>query len=168
MAAEVAGFIAAFDASYLLAESLHIMYGKRYELYMYTASSQLVDALTKGKQTDRKRLTVDILAVRQSYKGYEITGVGQIRRSDKTTDGSTKQKHNGVIDEVYQSGHIVGQALKWINRSGRAADSIPIQTATEAGVWKVDTSLPNDQGSATTVHISHRRKRHICSTDDRQ
>lgn len=130
----VVAFIAAFASSYILAKSIQRTLGKTIYLYMYTDSLKLFDFLTRGKQTNGKRLMIDILAVRESCKRYKIAGVRHIGGYDSPADGMTKRKRNEVLDEVIQTGCMRGEAAKWIDPDGGTIDTIPTQPATEAGV----------------------------------
>lgn len=83
---------------------------------MFTELQQLFDALTKGGQTEERRLMIDMLASRDSYKRFEITGIGYIRGDDNSSDGPIKFKRNGVLNEVFETGLMTRKAERWIDR----------------------------------------------------
>lgn len=116
MAAEVYAFVEAFDAAHLRATNMQRTYVKKFQLFMYTDSLQLSDSITRGRRTNERRLMIDILATRQSYKRYEISGVGYISGVNNPADGLTKLGHNKVLEEVFYEGRINRRAEKWIDR----------------------------------------------------
>lgn len=113
---ETYAFVEAFDVTYLTIKDLSMTHEVAFKLYMYTDSLQLFNALTRGKRAERRRLMIDILAVRQIYKRLEIAGVGQIWGNNNPADGLTKLKHNKVLEKASQSRRMVRQAKKWIYR----------------------------------------------------
>lgn len=60
---------------------------------------QLLDARTKGKQTDKKRFFISILAVRHAYKCYKLADVGHMRGFVSQANGLIKLNHIEVLDE---------------------------------------------------------------------
>lgn len=73
---------------------------------MYTDSPKLFDVLTTGTRTDEKGLMIDIIAGRQSYKRYDICGIGHTKGINSSADGLLKVKHNGVLEGVSRTGTI--------------------------------------------------------------
>lgn len=102
MAAEVIAFKKAFDAEYFIAAYVKRTHGIQYDLFMYIDALQLFEETTKKKQTNDRHLVIDILVVRNSYKRHEISGVRYSRVCDNPADGSTKLKHNGVLNEIFR------------------------------------------------------------------
>lgn len=116
MDAEVYAIVEVFDAAYLIAEDLKMTHETGLNLFMYTDSLQLFVALTRGSAISERRLMIDILAPRQSYKRFEITGASHISDADNPANGLTNSKHYKVLDEVFRSAKMKRQDKKWIDR----------------------------------------------------
>ena len=64
---------------------------------IYTDSYLLYKCLVKLRTTKEKRLIIDIIALRQSYKRRELTEVQQINRQDNLADTITKAIPNKIL-----------------------------------------------------------------------
>lgn len=111
LAAKVFAFIDAFHTAFLIATDLKQTHGEDFDPFMFTDSLQLFDALTEGRRTDERMLMNDILAAHQSYKRYEVAEAGYICGVDNPADGLTNVKSNGIMNEVFEAGVIVGQRI---------------------------------------------------------
>lgn len=60
---------------------------------------------------------VDIAAARQSYKRYEIHGVGLVAVVFNPTDGFTKVSGNGSLSVLISSGCAGTPLSQWIKRA---------------------------------------------------
>lgn len=100
MGAEVYLFVEAYGTAYLVSRDSEQTHGAGYQLYMYTDSFQLYDALTLGSRPDECRLMYEIFAARQYYKKHEISGVESISGINNPADGITKLKHNKMLDSI--------------------------------------------------------------------
>lgn len=67
LSAKVFAFIEVFDAAYMTAVELEYTHEKRFDLFMFTYSLQLFDALAR-ENSKECRLMINISAARQSYK----------------------------------------------------------------------------------------------------
>lgn len=116
MGGEVCAFMDAFDSVFALAADLEMVYGRKLEIYMYTDSKQLFDAMIKGKRTQEKRLMVDIMAARQSYRRFEITRVGLVKCVDNRADGLSKINDNVALDRLLDLFVDKTPVVEWIDR----------------------------------------------------
>jgi hypothetical protein len=66
-------------------------------IIMYTNSYSLYKCLVKLGTTKEKRLIINIMALRQSYKRRELTEVQWINRQDNPVDAITKATPNKIL-----------------------------------------------------------------------
>jgi hypothetical protein len=66
-------------------------------IIMCTDSYSLYECLVKLGTTKEKRLMIDIIALRQSYKRRELTEVRWINRQDNLVDAITKAIPNKML-----------------------------------------------------------------------
>lgn len=91
---------------------------------MYADSKKLLDAMTKGKHTAERRLMVDILATRQSYRRLQIYGVALVRGDLNPADALSKVKGNFALDALLRDSSDTTPVDPWIER-----DKLPQSSA---------------------------------------
>lgn len=92
------------------------MLGSELPLDILTESKQLFDAMTKGQQTTENLLMIDISAVRQAYRKFEISQVGLVSTRHNPADGLTKVKGNGALEKMLSTEHDTCPVEQWIIR----------------------------------------------------
>lgn len=84
-------------------------------VYVYQFNSVIWCNYT-GLEKNKQRLMIDVLATRQSYKRYDISGVGHFSWANNLADRFTILKHNKVLEEMFYERRINSCAKKWIGR----------------------------------------------------
>ncbi|KAK1996795.1 hypothetical protein LX36DRAFT_658237, partial [Colletotrichum falcatum] len=67
---------------------------------IYTNSYSLYECLVKLSTTKEKRLIIDIMAIRQSYKRHKIHKIQWIHGSDNPADSFTKSSPNSALEAL--------------------------------------------------------------------
>jgi hypothetical protein len=83
-----------------------------------TDSYSLYECLVKLGTTKEKRLMIDIMALRQSYKRREITEIRWIDGKDNPTDAMTKSTPNKALEEFIDSNQLNVRVEGWVQRKG--------------------------------------------------
>jgi hypothetical protein len=94
----VYGILAGINIAYIIGSTLNIV-TKQLDLstiliVVYTNSYSLYKYLVKLGTTKKKRLIIDIMAIRQSYERRELQEVRWINGDDNPADAITKTKPN--------------------------------------------------------------------------
>lgn len=116
MGGEVHAFADGFDRSFTMKKDLEMLLGMPIPLYCFTDSKELFDSVTKGQQTTEKRLMIDIIAARESYKSKGITQIGLIGSATNPADGLSKVNDNGSLLDLMDSGVDKCPVEQWIIR----------------------------------------------------
>ena len=82
------------------------MFEKKVPLIMLTDPESLSDGITKSSQTQEKRLTIDLHAVRDEYATHEISNFGFVRGPNNSADGMTKLGHCSALDHLLREGKV--------------------------------------------------------------
>jgi hypothetical protein len=85
-------------------------------LTLATDSQTLFNAITRGSSSAERRLLVDLAAVRQGYRAYDVDDIILVRSSDNLADALTKRMEPSAITDLLQTGQHVVRAAKWIHR----------------------------------------------------
>lgn len=91
--------------AFVIWNDIEAMLGKSLNLNMMKDSKQLLEAVTCGKRTQERRLSIEIMAARQSYHKFEISTIGFVRGSEKPADDLTKSRGNGALAQVMSTGY---------------------------------------------------------------
>lgn len=100
MGAEVYAFAYVFDKAFIILMDLEQMLNIKLPVHMFTDSQKLFESMTKGHQTTKKRLTIDIAAAQEAYKSFYISLVGLVSTSHNSSDGLSKVKDNSALREL--------------------------------------------------------------------
>ena len=76
-------------------------------IIVYTDSYSLYKCLVKLGTTREKRLMIDVMVIRQSYKQRELIEVRWINRQDNPVDVMTKGTLNKALEKFIDTNHIV-------------------------------------------------------------
>jgi hypothetical protein len=87
-------------------------------IVVYTDSYSLYECLVKLGTTKEKRLMIDIIALRQSYKCREIAEVRWIDGKDNPADAMTKPTANKVLERFLDNNHLQIRVEGWVQRTG--------------------------------------------------
>lgn len=112
-------FLDAFDVAFAVAADLHSILSRRLDIVPFTDSRQLFDALVKGKRTAEQNSTVEIASARQSYRNFEINGVGLVQCADNPADRLTKVVASGALGMLIESQMDRTLVVEWIERTTR-------------------------------------------------
>lgn len=80
---------------------------------IFTYSKQLFDAITKGKRTTEKSVTIYVIAAREAYKKFKIQNIGLICGEDNPAEDLSKLGGNGAILN-FMSGKDNTEVVEWI------------------------------------------------------
>ena len=75
-------------------------------IIVYTNSYSLYECLVKLSTTKEKRLIINIMVLRQSYKRKEIIEIQQIDRKDNPADAMTKSTPNKALEKFIDSNQL--------------------------------------------------------------
>lgn len=98
MARETLAFSDAFHQAFILQKDTQRCLGQEIPWLMLTYSNILSDVITGNKYTKKKRLMVDITAVREAYKAGIISNIGFIRLEFNPADAMTKVGRNTALE----------------------------------------------------------------------
>lgn len=115
MAGEVCVFIDGFDLGFTMTADLELLLKHRLNIYIFTDSKQLFDAITKGMHNMERRLMVDILAARQSYRCFEIKDVALIKGDVNAADALLKIKGSDSLYKMMVSGIDSAIVEHWVD-----------------------------------------------------
>lgn len=115
MGGKTYAFMDAFDAAFTLRTDMARTLGRKLKVYAYTDSKQLFDAITKGKRTLEKRLSIDIAAARHAYMKFEIARIGLVHGDSNPADGLRKINGNGALLQII-NGKDTTVVMEWIIR----------------------------------------------------
>ena len=94
LASEIYSMVAGVDMAYALATTIQLITDHldlpRIPTVVCTDSYSLYECLVKLGTTKEKRLMIDIMALRQSYKRHKLHEVRWIHRDDNLADAFTK------------------------------------------------------------------------------
>jgi hypothetical protein len=85
-------------------------------LVICTDSYSLYECLVKLGTTKEKRLMIDIIALRQSYKRREITEIRWINSEDNPADAFTKASPNHALNRFINSNELIIRVKGWVQR----------------------------------------------------
>ncbi|KAF2025958.1 hypothetical protein EK21DRAFT_103538 [Setomelanomma holmii] len=110
LASEIYGMVNGFDIGIAIATTLRIVTERlrlpAIPLVICTDSYSLYECLVKLGTTKEKRLMIDIMALRQSYKRREITEIRWINGDDNPADAFTKASPNHALESFINSNEL--------------------------------------------------------------
>lgn len=104
LAGELYAFSDGFSAALLLKHDLERIDGVDIPLKMFTDFKQFFDVFFKSSLPTEKRLMIDLVSIWESYRSFEITGVGLIRGTVNIADAVTADCCNKALDQSIESG----------------------------------------------------------------
>ena len=85
-------------------------------------SKSLYECLVKLDITQKKRLMINIMSLRQSYKKQEIIEIKWIHGQNNSADSMTKAKPDIALKTIIETNHINLSTIEWIERTKTAED----------------------------------------------
>lgn len=87
-----------------------------------TDSFSLYDCLVKLGTTREKRLTIDIIAIRQSYEKRELSEIRGINGNDNPADAMMKANPNKALQKFIDTNNLKIRIEGWVQRSANNDD----------------------------------------------
>jgi hypothetical protein len=116
LAAEAIAFAEGFDQGYALKLDLKEALGMHVPLTILTDSKTLFDIITKASYTQGKRISIDLLSVREGYRKLEIDDIRLVSSEESLADGFTKKTNMDRLRHAVRTGKlntIIKQFLIW-------------------------------------------------------
>lgn len=107
----------AFDFASCAKRDLEKIFSRHIPLAMFTDSKSLFDAITKGSQTQEKRLMIDLEAVRDAYGSQEMSNVRFLQVPDNPADGPTKTGHCAALYRLLRYTTADFSIARWVFRT---------------------------------------------------
>jgi hypothetical protein len=86
-------------------------------LILATNSKSLYDCLVRLRTTIEKRLTMNVMILRQCYERREITEVKWTHESNNSVDSMTKSKSSSALRTMININQINLDIIEWIERA---------------------------------------------------
>src|SRR3977135_4521333 len=106
-----------FDIGTAIKSTVDRILGTKLPLVLYTDSKSLYDCLVKLGTTQKKRLMIDVLCLRQSYKRREIVEVKWISGTSNPVDAMTKAKASTALKQLIDTNIVQLEAVEWVERT---------------------------------------------------
>ena len=85
-------------------------------LVLYTNSKSLYNYLVKLGITQKKRLMVNLMCLRQAYERYEITEVKWISSGNNLVDAMIKAKLCQALKTLIDTNKLNLEVMEWVER----------------------------------------------------
>jgi hypothetical protein len=120
LASKIYSLVGGFDLVYVLADTLRIITSRMklpiIFLIIYTDSYSLYECLVKLGTTTKKRLIIDIISLKQSYKNREIGEIRWINSTDNPADIITKILLNKALETLISTNKLTIRIEGWVQR----------------------------------------------------
>ena len=73
-------------------------------MHLMKDSKSLLNIISKGMRTSKKRIMVDIHAAQQAYESQEILNIGFVRSAHNLADGFTNLKMQSLLLNMLKTG----------------------------------------------------------------
>jgi len=120
LASEIYGIVAGADLAYAISstiakviEQLELL---AIPIIVCTDSYSLYECLVKLSTTKEKRLIIDIIALRQSYKRRELYEIRWINSLDNPADAMTKALPNKALETFVSTNQVRVRVEGWVKR----------------------------------------------------
>jgi hypothetical protein len=136
LGSETVAFADGFDAAYSLKHDLQTILKRSVDILMYTDSLSLFDVITKSSTTAEKRLTIDLVVVREAFDRMEIAHLAFLRTNWNTADALSKVSRNNYLETILTTGTIDHPVAQWVvrrhllaHRKGSECRNAPLLTS---------------------------------------
>ncbi len=116
LASELYAMVHGFDVGAVLKSTIESILKQCLPMIFCTDSKSLYDCLVKLGTTQEKRLMVDIICFRQSYKRRKIIEIKWIDDDSNPADAMTKAKPCHALQELINTNTISMKASGWVER----------------------------------------------------
>ena len=120
LASEIYGMINGFDLRFIIKQTLGTIY-KRINLakipfVLYIDSYLLYQCFVQLGTTSKKRLMIDIMALRESYEGNEINEIRWIFGKDNPADAMTKASSYSALKKIITTNKSTIRLEVWVKQ----------------------------------------------------
>ena len=116
LASELYAMAYGFDIGAVLKATLFRVLQYNVPMVICTDSKLLYKCLVKLGTTNKKRLIIDIMSLRQSYERREITEVRWIKGDNNPADSMTKAKASTALKTLIDTNKVNLTASEWVER----------------------------------------------------
>jgi hypothetical protein len=110
LASKICGTVDGLDLAYVIAATLKIIIDQRnlpeIPIILCTDSKSLYEYVMKLGITKKKRLIIDIIAIRQAYEKRELFEIRHIDRQDNPIDTITKLLPNKALEKFVDTNEL--------------------------------------------------------------
>ncbi|KAI1387098.1 uncharacterized protein F4822DRAFT_443927 [Hypoxylon trugodes] len=120
LASEIYGMVQGFDIGYVVHHTINTVLGRlsfpRVPLVLCTDSYSLYQCLVQMGSTNKKRLMIDLMALRQSYENREINDIRWIQGNCNPADAMTKASPNEAMKTLIEENGLTIKLEGWVKR----------------------------------------------------
>src|SRR6266480_2395057 len=124
LAAELYAMAYSFNKGMVIKTTIEKILSRSIPLTVYTNSKSLYDCLVKLGTTNKKRLIIDLLCLRQSYERREIAEVKWIDGNTNPTNAMTKGKPYNALKAFLNMNKIDLKVTEWVERAEKGMETI--------------------------------------------
>jgi hypothetical protein len=121
LASEIYGIIGEINMSFTIGSTLTIIMKQlglpTIPIIVYTDSYSLYECLVKLETTKKKRLIINIMAIRESYENRELFEIRWINGQNNPADVITKSNPNKALETFINTNSLRIRIKEWIKRS---------------------------------------------------
>jgi hypothetical protein len=122
LAAKLYAMINDFDVEAIIKSIIERMLHISLSLILFTDSKSLFDCLVKLETTSEKRLTIDLMCLKQSYERREIAEIRWIDENIILADAMTKSKFCNALIKLIDTNIIELKITEWVERTTKHFD----------------------------------------------
>jgi hypothetical protein len=137
LAAEIIGFVTAFDMASALRDVLEEIYQQSIPLYGLIDSYSFFSTVTQYNALREKHLAIEVAVVREAYAKFELAHIGFVRTEYNLADPMTKHVKNTHSYKLLDKGVVDHPIEEYITRAQMTHDA-PFD---EAEMPSVDVSI---------------------------
>jgi hypothetical protein len=117
LAAEIIGFVTAFDMASALPDVLEQIYQQSIPLYGLTDSYSFFSTVTQYNALREKSLSIEDAVVREDYAKFELANLGFVRTAYNLADPMTKHVKNTHLEKLLETGVVDHPVEEYITRA---------------------------------------------------
>jgi hypothetical protein len=136
LAAEIIGFLTAFDMASALRDVLEKIYQQSIPLYGLTDSYSFFSTVTQYNALREKRLSIEVAVVLEAYEKFELANLGFVRTAYNLADPMTKYVKTH-LEKLLDTGVVDHPVEEYVTRAQMTHDA-PFD---EADMPSVDVSI---------------------------
>jgi hypothetical protein len=117
LAAEIIGFVTAFDMGSALYDVLEEIYQQSIPLYGLTDSYSFLSTVTQYNALREKRISIEVAVVREAYAKFELANLGFVRTAYNLADPMTKHVKNTHLGKLLDTGVVDHPFEEYVTRA---------------------------------------------------